>query len=243
MLVRKGRDVGRSQVRSRPLAPPPRSDGRDSTPMDGWTSSPSVSNAFASTRSTPSRSRTCWAASTSLMSRSALNWKPGATRNASVAASSTTSSCSSPRVPRAGPRSETEFEIEIEADDETPADDGSAAGRRHPDGLNDPSQMSGDAASRIEEIDAAELSAAQRRELLMAAARRLTATDDPTALSYVLTALIQVDLSARQDLLEVPDTVARLAQLDWVARTRDVLSRTGPAAHHHRPRPCHEEEP
>ena len=36
----------------------------------------------------------------------------------------------------------------------------------------------------------------------MAAARRLTGTDDPTALSYVLTALIQVDLGARQELLE-----------------------------------------
>ena len=57
-------------------------------------------------------------------------------------------------------------------------------------------------------------SPAQRRELLMAAARRLIGTDDPTALSYVLTALIQVDLSARQALLEAPDTVERLARLD-----------------------------
>jgi Lon protease-like protein len=48
----------------------------------------------------------------------------------------------------------------------------------------------------------------------MAAARRLTGTDDPTALSYVLTALIQVDLSARQELLEAADTVERLERLD-----------------------------
>ena len=65
-----------------------------------------------------------------------------------------------------------------------------------------------------EELDATDLSPEQRRELLMSAARRLTGTDDPTALSYVLTALIQVDLSARQELLEAPDTVERLARLD-----------------------------
>jgi Lon protease-like protein len=63
-------------------------------------------------------------------------------------------------------------------------------------------------------MDASDLSSEQRRELLMAAARRLTGTDDPTALSYVLTALVQVDLSARQELLEAPDTVERLARLD-----------------------------
>jgi hypothetical protein len=48
----------------------------------------------------------------------------------------------------------------------------------------------------------------------MAAARRLTATDDPTGLSYLLTGLIQVDLPVRQGLLEVPDTVGRLVGLD-----------------------------
>ena len=42
----------------------------------------------------------------------------------------------------------------------------------------------------------------------------LDVTDDPTALSYVLTALIQVDLGARQELLEAPDTVDRLVRLD-----------------------------
>ena len=48
----------------------------------------------------------------------------------------------------------------------------------------------------------------------MSAARKLVATDDPTALSYVLTALIQVDLAARQELLEAPDTTQRLARLE-----------------------------
>jgi Lon protease-like protein len=62
--------------------------------------------------------------------------------------------------------------------------------------------------------DAADLSPEQRRELLMAAAQRLLATDDPTALSYVLTALVQVDLAARQALLEAPTTTARLLDLE-----------------------------
>ena len=62
--------------------------------------------------------------------------------------------------------------------------------------------------------DAADLSPEERRELLLAAARRLLSTDDPTALSYVLTALIQVELATRQTLLEAPTTMDRLVQLD-----------------------------
>ncbi len=62
--------------------------------------------------------------------------------------------------------------------------------------------------------DAADLTPEQRRELLMAAARRLLATDDPTALSYVLTALVQVDLASRQALLEAPTTTLRLLDLE-----------------------------
>lgn len=64
--------------------------------------------------------------------------------------------------------------------------------------------------------DAADLSPEQRHDLLMIAARRLTATDDPTALSYVLTALVQVDLLVRQQLLEAPDTYSRLERLEAV---------------------------
>lgn len=67
-------------------------------------------------------------------------------------------------------------------------------------------------------LDTSGLSDGERRELLLAAARRLTATDDPTTLSYLLTGLIQVDLTARQDLLEAPDTVERLYGLDAVLR-------------------------
>ena len=61
----------------------------------------------------------------------------------------------------------------------------------------------------------------------MAAARRLTATDDPTALSYVLTALIQVDLAARQALLEAPDTVERLRGLDRLLARESWFLRQG----------------
>jgi Lon protease-like protein len=103
-----------------------------------------------------------------------------------------------------GPEIEIEFEIEVaDADaDETSAAGAPGSAAEDGDGDGAPDPASGDA------------SPAQRRELLMAAARRLIGTDDPTALSYVLTALIQVDLSARQELLEAPDTVERLARLD-----------------------------
>jgi len=103
-----------------------------------------------------------------------------------------------------GPEIEIEFEIEVADGD---ADETSAAG---------PAGGAAEAGDGGGTPDAAsdDDSPAQRRELLMAAARRLVGTDDPTALSYVLTALIQVDLSARQELLEAPDTVERLARLD-----------------------------
>jgi Lon protease-like protein len=104
-----------------------------------------------------------------------------------------------------GPEIEIEFEIEVGSEQEeevsatvTDADD-------------DPIRS---ASRDADAPDMDELSPPQRRELLMAAARRLTSTDDPTALSYVLTSLIQVDLAARQALLEEPDTVARLGRLD-----------------------------
>lgn len=123
-----------------------------------------------------------------------------------------------------GPEIEIEFEIEVDEDqaDESEsrpkaaADEGEAAAADAPAGATpEPSTGADDGeGSAIEDLDAADLSPEQRKELLMAAARRLTGTDDPTALSYVLTSLIQVDLSARQELLEAQDTVARLTRLD-----------------------------
>jgi Lon protease-like protein len=127
-----------------------------------------------------------------------------------------------------GPEIEIEFEVEIDEDSHEDSDEAELL----PDA--EPEQLTLEGADRldealvgvdgslpldasdplVQEIDAADLSPEQRRELLMAAARRLTGTDDPTALSYVLTALIQVDLASRQQLLEAPDTVARLALLE-----------------------------
>ena len=118
-----------------------------------------------------------------------------------------------------GPEIEIEFEVEVDDDDiveDVVASDAQAeqltlddAGRTAEDGITlDVSE------ALVEEIDASDLSPDQRRELLMTAARRLTGTDDPTALSYVLTALIQVDLGARQKLLEARDTVVRLEQIE-----------------------------
>ena len=107
-----------------------------------------------------------------------------------------------------GPEIEIEIEVEAEDEDELPRN----AARPGTSEL-DPRPVQG-ADPLIAEIDAAELSLEQRHELLMTAARRLTATDDPTALSYVLTALVQVDLGARQELLETPDTLSRLRRLE-----------------------------
>jgi len=101
-----------------------------------------------------------------------------------------------------------EIEIEIELDDDVPdafeggLEGGSAGG----------SAGSASAASAF----GAALHApdGDRRELLMSAARRLVTPDDPTALSYVLSGLVQVELPARQRLLEARDTETRLRRLD-----------------------------
>jgi Lon protease-like protein len=71
---------------------------------------------------------------------------------------------------------------------------------------------------REQELSAAMEAAsdAERHELLMAAARRLAVPDDPTALSYILGGLIQVELPTRQSLLEAVDAETRLRQLDAV---------------------------
>jgi Lon protease-like protein len=72
--------------------------------------------------------------------------------------------------------------------------------------------------SRRPSLDTSLLDNEQRHRLLMAAARRLTSTSDPTVLSYVITGLVQVELSIRQGLLEADDTVSRLTGLDAVLR-------------------------
>jgi Lon protease-like protein len=67
---------------------------------------------------------------------------------------------------------------------------------------------------------------AARREQLLASARRLIAQGDATAVSYLLTGLVQLDLAARQELLEIPDTTARLLRLDaHITRELHLLGR------------------
>jgi Lon protease-like protein len=67
---------------------------------------------------------------------------------------------------------------------------------------------------------------ADRRAQLLASARRLIAEGDATAVSYLLTGLVQLDLAARQELLEIPDTMARLRRLDaHLAREQHLLKR------------------
>lgn len=134
-----------------------------------------------------------------------------------------------------GPEIEIEFEIEfeIEADpDDDPSDEArlfldEAEVIKGPDGELGGSPSIDGSDPLLQEIDTSDLSAEQRRELLMAAARRLTGTDDPTMLSYVLTALIQVDLSIRQELLEATDTVTRLQRLDGLLTRESWFLRQG----------------
>jgi Lon protease-like protein len=142
-----------------------------------------------------------------------------------------------------GPEIEIELEIEVEEDEDeevdadddvasidildagSPGSDEADAGARHAR-AEDLLAVDG-TDPLLARIDASDLSPAERRELVLAAARRLTSTDDPTALSYVLTALIQVDLRARQELLEAPDTVARLRDLDRLLARESWFLRQG----------------
>ena len=86
-----------------------------------------------------------------------------------------------------------EIEIEIEIEETDAIEQGPEAGRIEPIELE---------------------SDQERRELLLAAARRVASPEDPTALSYVLAGLVEVELPSRQRLLEASDTHARLDQLD-----------------------------
>lgn len=126
-----------------------------------------------------------------------------------------------------GPEIEIEFEVEVEDDDDAaePTAQSETVAAEPEVAADDVLDEAADAL--VQEMDASDLSSEQRRELLMAAAKRLTGTDDPTALSYVLTALVQVDLSARQELLEAPDTVDRLSRLDGLLTRESWFLRQG----------------
>ncbi len=107
-------------------------------------------------------------------------------------------------------------EIEIEIEIETPDDEpGEGTARVAAEGPMEAGAVSREAL--------ASLSDGQRRELLLAAARRLIAPGDPTTLSYVLSGLVHVELPRRQALLETPDTVTRLTQLEQLLRRESQL--------------------
>ncbi len=125
-----------------------------------------------------------------------------------------------------GPEIEIEFEVEVDEVDE-PAEAAMGEPAATPTEPESEDVMTEATDALVQEMDASDLSPEQRRELLMAAAHRLTGTDDPTALSYVLTALIQVDLSARQELLEAADTVDRLERLDGLLTRESWFLRQG----------------
>src|SRR3989304_2718826 len=84
------------------------------------------------------------------------------------------------------------------------------------------------AAGRPEHEDVTAGTDADRRELLMAAARRLVTPEDPTALSYVLAGLVHVELPARQGLLEGMDTEARAGRPHPPPRPASEPARRGP---------------
>ncbi len=126
-----------------------------------------------------------------------------------------------------GPEIEIEFEIDVDDEDDEMLPVDPDGGVTAADGSAGTDDLADAAEAITQELEVTDLSSEQRRELLMAAARRLTGTDDPTALSYVLTALIQIDLSARQELLELPDTVARLERLDHLLGRESWFLRQG----------------
>ena len=71
-----------------------------------------------------------------------------------------------------------------------------------------------------------ELGAGERAALLRASASRLVLSGDATAVSYLLTGLVRLDLGVRQDLLEVPDTSSRLLRVDaLLGREMQLLGR------------------
>jgi Lon protease-like protein len=125
-----------------------------------------------------------------------------------------------PAAPEDGPEVEIEFEMEVEASaheatSEAISDEPSSPPRRHEADPPGSQTIPIDGVEPlVAEIDASQLRPDQRHDLLMAAARRLLSADDPTTLSYILTALVQVDLETRQELLEAPDTLSRLLWLD-----------------------------
>jgi len=118
-----------------------------------------------------------------------------------------------------------EIELEVELDDDDDADDGASDANPliHALEIVSSEELEPLASGPL---DRAELDDHQRHRLLMAAAKRLTSTSDPTVLSYVITGLVHVEQDRRQGLLEAPDTVSRLLGLEQILRREiGLLSR------------------
>jgi ATP-dependent Lon protease len=114
---------------------------------------------------------------------------------------------------------EIEIEIEIEAPDDTADEEPVRLELEDFDAAPDAEALDGP-------LDTSNLDDDQRRQLLMAAARRLTVTSNPTELSYLVSGLIQVEVGQRQSLLETSDTASRLSGLDAILRREiQLLSR------------------
>ena len=112
-----------------------------------------------------------------------------------------------------------EIEVEIEIETQDPEEPAGSAEPAASEPAGPGGSTAGEGSSQSEPIELK--GDIERRELLMAAARRLASPDDPTVLSYVLSALVEVELPNRQALLEAPDTESRLRGLDALL-TREI---------------------
>jgi Lon protease-like protein len=87
-------------------------------------------------------------------------------------------------------------------------------------------ESAGEPLLEIESEEVIEIGREARDEELERAAQRLVIPDDPTTLSYLLSGIVQVELSRRQALLEAGTTEERLETLDrLILREVQLLSR------------------
>ena len=117
-----------------------------------------------------------------------------------------------------------EIDVRVEIETEEPPET-EAAGPTEPAGSAEPTPATAEEVSEIP--GAAGEEDPERAARLEEAARRLVIPDDPTVLSYLLSGIIQVDTTRRQQLLEAETTEERLLVLDqlidrelWMLRRR-----------------------
>jgi Lon protease-like protein len=127
---------------------------------------------------------------------------------------------------------EIDVRVEIETEDDPTAQAGppeasAAEGKRIPKASSTETPADAEAAKPGEPKAGDETADAEREARLEEAARRLVIPEDPTVLSYLLSGIIQVDTTRRQQLLEAETTEDRLIALDrmldrelWMLRRR-----------------------